>query len=163
MKNLLRMYYRLNLGILVLLIFLLNSCGQMKIPLEMTGQWSTDIGQITVRTKDEKTRFHFFSDSAIIIIKINNDHTVDGSIGSAKFENGKLKTNWLLPVRISGIAFTIECGKIGKIFENDPLASKEVELWLSPGPVNGTIDAELRYTQGLTYFPMAGFLFTKEE
>lgn len=156
-------YRRLNAGILILLAGSLLSCGQMNVPSEMIGQWKTDKNQITVRTSNEKTRFKFTSDSAIITLKINNDHTVDGSIGSAKFENGKLKTNWLLPVKMSGLAFTIECGKIGKIFENDPLDSKEVELWLGPGPVNGTIDAELRSTQGLHYFPRAGFTLTKEE
>ena len=64
---------------------------------------------------------------------------------------------------MSGIAFTIECDKIGKIFENDPLDLKEVELWLSPGPVNDSIGGELRYTQSINYFPMAGFVLTKQE
>ena len=124
---------------LTLATFFLHSCGQMSIPSEMIGQWKTDKSLITVRTKNEKTRFEFTSDSAIIKFKVNSDHTVDGSIGSAKFENGKIKTNWLLPIKMSGIAFTIECGKIGKIFENDPLDSKEVELWLSPALSKGTL------------------------
>jgi hypothetical protein len=60
---------------------------------------------------------------------------------------------------MTGCAFTIECGLIGKIFENDPLESKEVELWL--GPFERDIDGELRYTQGGAHFPMAGFILTK--
>jgi hypothetical protein len=128
----------------------------------MSGNWKTDKGMITVRTKEKKTGFQFTSDSAVITLKINDDHTVSGSIGSAKFGNGKIVTNSLLPVKMSGLSFTVECGTIGKIFENDPLESKEVELWLSPGPVKGMIDGELRYTQGVHYFPMAGFVFTKE-
>ncbi len=149
--------------IFILLTFFLHSCGQMNVPSEMVGKWETDKDRITVRTRENKTRFQFTSDSAIIKLKINDDHTVDGSIGSAKFENGKIKTNWLLPVKMSGIAFTIECGKIGKIFDNDPLDSKGVELWLNPGPVNDTINGELRYTQGVNYFPMAGFALTREK
>ena len=62
---------------------------------------------------------------------------------------------------MSGIAFTIKCGSIGKIFENDPLDLKDVELWLSP--LKGSISGELRYTQGASHFPMAGFRLTKKE
>jgi hypothetical protein len=152
---------RLNPGILILATFLLYSCGQMHIPAEMIGNWKTGKIPVTVRTKDKIKRFIFTSDSAVISFRIDDDHTVTGSIGSAKFENAKIKTNWLLPVKMSGLAFTIECGKIGKIFENDPLDSKEVELWLAPLKEN-TIDAELRYTQGLAYFPMAGSILIKE-
>ncbi|MBN2632450.1 MAG: hypothetical protein JXR66_02765, partial [Bacteroidales bacterium] len=108
-------------------------------------------------------RFQFISDSAIIIVKINDDNSVDGSIGSAKFDDGKIKTNWLLPVKTSGLSFTIECGKIGKIFDKDPLPLKEVELWISSGPANGSIEGELRYTQGANYFPMAGLFFIKSK
>lgn len=148
---------------ITLVSFFLYSCGQTSIPQEMAGNWKTDKGMITVRTKDKKTGFQFTTDYAIITLKISDDHTVTGSIGSAKFGNGKIVTNSLLPVKMSGLAFTVECGKIGKIFENDPLESKEVEIWLSPGPVKGKIDGELRYTQGVNYFPMAGFVFTKED
>jgi len=148
---------------LILATFFIYSCGQTSIPQEMVGNWKSEKGMITVRTKDKKTGFQFTSDSAIITLKISDNHTVTGSIGSAKFENGKIVTNSLLPVKMSGLAFTVECGKIGKIFGNDPLESKEVELWLSPGPVKGKIDGELRYTQGVNYFPMAGFVFTKED
>jgi hypothetical protein len=156
-------YQKLNAGILILLTISFHSCGQMSVPSEMVGNWQTGKGRITVRTNDKKIGSQFVSDSAIIELRIKNDHTADGSIGSAKFENGKIKTNWLLPVKMSGIAFTIECGKIGKIFENDPLDLKEVEIWLNPGPVNGIIDGELRYTQGVNYFPMAAMTFTKED
>jgi len=164
MKILTRFYRTILLpAFLTLAVLFLYSCGQTSIPQELVGNWKTNNGRITVRTKEKKTRFQFTSDSAIITLKINGDHTVTGSIGSAKFENGKIVTNWLLPVKMSGLAFTIECGKIGKIFENDPSDSKEVQLWLRPGPVNGNIRGELRYTQGINYFPMAGFVFKKED
>jgi len=161
MKNCNINFHRLKSGILVLLVYSLNSCGQRSIPREMVGHWTTQKHLITVRTKPEG-KWKFTSDTASITFNINNDHTVDGFIGSAKFENGEIRLNWLLPVRMSGQAFTIKCGKIEKIFENDPLDLKDVELWLGP-IINGTIDGELRYTQGHAYFPMAGAIFTKAE
>jgi hypothetical protein len=152
-------YQIMNSGIFVILIFLLHSCGQTNIPPELAGHWTTQKLRISVRTKPEGN-WQFTADSAIIKLNINKDHTADGNIGSAKFENAKIKTNWLLPTKMTGIAFSIECGKIGKIFENDPLDLKEVELWLAP--LKGTtIEAELRFTQGLAYFPMAGGILTK--
>lgn len=161
MQNYPNNFNGLNAGILVLLVFSLHSCGQKSIPPELVGHWKAPNNLITVRTKPDGN-WKFTSDTADITFNINKDHTVDGSIGSAKFENGKIKLNWLLPVRMTGITFSIQCGKVGKIFENDPLDLKEVELWLGP-VIEGTIDGELRYTQGLAYFPMAGGIFTKEE
>jgi hypothetical protein len=160
MKNYCWSFYRPIVGFLVTGTFLLYSCGQKSVPRNMTGLWMSDKIQVTVRIQDERRNFKFVSDSVIITLVVNNDFTAAGSIGSAKFENCKISTNWLLPVKMSGIAFTIECGTIGKIFENDPLDSKEVELWL--GPLNDSIDSELRYTQGASHFPMAGFILTKE-
>jgi hypothetical protein len=153
-------YHKFYSGIIVILIILLPSCGQRNIPPELVGHWTTQKQLITVRTKPSGN-WQFSSDSAIIKLKINKDYTADGYIGSAKFENGKIKTNWLLPTKMTGIAFSIECGKIGKIFENDPLDLKEVELWLAPLKGN-TTEAELRFTQGLAYFPMAGGILNKE-
>jgi hypothetical protein len=154
-------YQLLNMGILFLLSFLLQSCGQRSIPPELVGHWTTQKHLITVRTKPEGN-WKFTSDSAIITFTVNNDHTANGFIGSAKFENGRIKLNWLLPTKMTLMAFNIECGKIGKIFDNDPLDIKEVELWLGP-LINGTIDGELRYTQGNAHFPMAGALFSKND
>lgn len=161
MKHYSYIYHRSKVKILLLLILFLCSCGQTSIPPELVGYWTTQKHLITVRTKPEG-EWKFTSDSADIIFKINNDYTVDGSIGSAKFENGKIELNWLLPTKMTGIAFNIKCGKIGKIFNDDPLDSKEVQLWLGP-VIKGTIDGELRYTQGLAYFPMAGVIFSKAE
>ena len=154
-------YKGLNAGIIFLLTFFLHSCGQRSIPPELVGLWTSQKHLITVRTKPEGN-WKFISDSADIKFKVNENHTVDGSVGSAKFENGRIKLNWLLPTKMTGISVSIECGRIGKIFENDPLDSKEVELWLSP-IIKGTIDVELRYTEGKSYFPMGGAIFTKAE
>ena len=150
----------LNAGFLILMTVLLLSCGQRTIPQELIGHWKTDNIPITVRTNPEKGKFEFTTDSAIITLTINSDYSASGSIGLAEFENRKTKTNWMLPTSMTGCAFTIECGSIGKIFEIDPLDSKEVELWL--GPLDGYIEGELRYTQGGAHFPMASHIFTRE-
>lgn len=160
MKNYHNKNFRLILWILFLSTFLFNSCGQKSISPEFVGQWKTEPVRITVRTKPDKGTFEFTSDSAEILLIINSNNTADGSIGSAKFENARIKKNFGNPEK-RGIAIKIECGLVGKIFESDPLENKEVELWL--GPVKGNIDAELRYTQGGSHFPMAGMIFTKEE
>ena len=149
---------RLELWLIVISAFFIHSCGQQSISSEFVGQWKTTLTQITVRTEPEKGKFDFTSDSAEIVVIINSDNTADGNIGLANFENARIKKNFGNPEK-KGIAIKIECGSITKIFENDPLENKEVELWL--GPIKGNIDAELRYTQGGSHFPMAGMIFTR--
>ena len=158
MKNQFDATNRMTLCLFVLVFILLNSCGKWSVPAEVVGQWESSNVKITVRTKPDKGKFEFTSDSASIIIRINSDNTISGSIGDAVFENGIIKKNWGNPER-TGLAFIIKCGSIGKIFENDPIDNKEVELWLSPLKKN--IDAELRYTQSGSHFPMAGMIFTR--
>lgn len=94
------------------------------------------------------------------MMQINTDKTVSGLICTAAFKNGKLGKNTSLPWE-TGIKYFIECGSIGKIFNNDPLDAKEVEIWLGPVNENGKIKAELRYTEGSAFFPMGGMLFEK--
>jgi len=150
--------FQLNSLIFIMSAFFIYSCG--RIPPEFVGQWKTEPEQITVRTELGLGKFAFTSGSAEIFLTINSDNTADGSIGLANFENARIKKNFGNPEK-KGIAIKIKCGSIGKIFENDPLENKEVELWL--GPIKGNIDAGLRYTQGGSHFPMAGLTFTRED
>ncbi len=146
----------------MLMVIFLSSCNSTKwiIPPEYAGQWETSKERITVRTKFKKEPFKFTSDSAIVVIKINENKTVSGFIGLAKFENGKLKKNASLPWE-TGVEYIIECGSIGKIFSNDPMESKEVEIWFGPLNSEGISKSELRYTQGAALFPMGRLLFMK--
>ncbi len=130
------------------------------VPPELLGQWKSNKHPITVRTEPRWMKFYFTTDSASVSIKINSDKTVSGSIGLANFENGILEKNSGNPKK-TGIAYIIQCGKIGKIFEKDPLDSKEVEIWLSQ--INETMEAEIRYTERHALFPMAGIIFVKEK
>lgn len=163
MKNLNCNVCSSNVWIYILLATFLFSCSSSKwiVPSEYIGQWETNKERITVRTKFKNEPFRFFPDSAYVKIQINDDKTVNGNIGLAEFTNARLKKNATLPWE-TGIEYIIECGSIGKIFENDPLDSKEVEIWLSPLKGN-IINGELRYTQGGAQFPMAGLLFMKME
>jgi hypothetical protein len=162
MKNHGNNYSLLKYSILIVAIINLVSCSNNNwiLPPEYAGHWKTDKTKITVRTQPKFGKFQFTSDSAIIMIRINNDRTVSGFIGSALFENGKLLKNSGNPDK-TGVSYKIECRSIGKIFNLDPKESKEVEIWLGPVNANGSIDAEIRYTQGMAVFPMAGMLFTK--
>lgn len=145
----------------ILSFILLTSCGNWTLPPELVGTWESGTVLITVRTQPAKKQWAFTSDSASISITIHADRRVSGNIGSAVFENGRIRRNHGNP-RITGLSEIIECGYIGKIFEDDPLDSKEVELWLSPMEDN-SIDTELRYTTGWAQFPMAGMILRKKE
>lgn len=158
MKNICYKSCRLNIWILVVSAIFFHSCAQKSISSEFVGQWKTEPIQITVRTEPEKGKFDFTSGSADIVLIINSDNTANGNIGLANFENAIIKKKFGNPEK-KGIAIKIECGSIAKIFENDPLEYKEVELWL--GPIKGNIDAELRYTQGGSHFPMAGMKLSR--
>ncbi|MFH0842205.1 MAG: hypothetical protein V1903_06250 [Bacteroidota bacterium] len=159
MKNIKFMINRFRAGCLLLMIFMFSSCEEINIPAEMIGSWESETIPVTVRTHSLKTGFVFTSDTAVIKFTINSDNTASGSIGSAQFVNAVIMKNGGNP-DITGVAYNIECGSVGKIFENDPLDEKVVELWLGPVKDN-TIDAELRYTQGLAYFPMASAIYSR--
>jgi hypothetical protein len=150
--------YRLIAWSIVLTAFFLSACGDWTLPPELVGEWKSVKILITVNAKVEK-EWVYISDTATITIKINSDHSVSGTIGAASFENGVIIKNRGNP-ETTGCAQVIKCGPIGTIFPDDPLSNKDVQLWLSPMEGNG-IDTELRYTQGMSQFPMAGMFLMK--
>ena len=147
----------------VILILFLCSCGSWEVPAACVGEWKTDNTKIMVRTQPRWMKFKFTADTAAVCLKINSDKTVSGNIGTAAVVNGKLKKNWGLPSSHTGVAYIVECGSIGKISDADPVAAKEVELWLSPLNGNNRMNAELRFTEHGAVFPMADLKFTKME
>ncbi len=156
----LRHKYRLIGWSIVLSAFFLSSCGDWTLPPELVGEWKSDKILITVRTKVEK-EWVFTSDTTIITIIINSDHSVSGAIGAASFAKGVIIKNRGNP-ETTGCAQVIKCGSIGKIFPDDPLSNKDVQLWLAPME-GDRIDTELRYTEGMAQFPMAGMLLMKDD
>jgi len=159
MKNL-RHNYRLIGWSLILTAFFLSACGDWTLPPELVGEWKSVKILITVNAKVEK-EWVYISDTATINIKINSDHSVSGTIGAASFENGVIIKNRGNPEK-TGLATIIKCGSIGKIFPDDPLSNKDVQLWLASMEGN-RIDTELRLTQGMAQFPMAGMLLMKDD
>ena len=154
--------YRLTELIFLLVLFIFSSCGEQSIDPGIMGTWKSEMHYITVRTKPEKGKYEFTSDSTFTTLIINNDKTVEGNIGLAVIKNGKIRTNWFLPTGMTGQAYTIECDLIGKIFEKDPLETKKVEFWIGPIEENMQ-DVELRFTTGGSQFPMAFLFFSKKK
>lgn len=138
----------------------LSSCGNWMVPDTLVGTWAASADSITVRTKIQGEGFQFYHDTGSISIQIHADKTVSGQIGAAGFDHGVIVKNSGNPER-TGIAYIIQCGAIGTIFPCDPLKQKEVEIWLKP--INGTMEAELRYTDGWAVMPMGDFVFSKKE
>ncbi|MEY1640427.1 hypothetical protein [Tenuifilum osseticum] len=151
--NSIKIKYWNTIIIVQLFAMLLISCGQLtKVP-DLIGEWKTDKIGVIVRSKSGGN-WQFTSDSCTITLIIKDDYTADGKIGLTEFKDGKIKTNWLLPIKLTGQAYKIKCGSIGRIFEDDPLEEKKVELWL--GPIKqDSINVDLRYTEGGAQFPMA--------
>lgn len=143
----------------MLSIYVLQSCSDWTLPPELVGTWESETIEITVRTRTAEKEWEFTSDSAKISITIHAGKRVSGSIGAAVFEDGKIRKNPGNTER-KGLEEIIECGTIGKIFEDDPMDPKEVQLWLAPMK-EGAIDTELRFTTGMAQFPMAGFMLRK--
>ncbi len=151
-----KIFIKIGIIIITILLFVSCNCCNWNIPNEMIGSWHAKSTKITVRTEPQLMHFKFVSEKADVNIEIRNNRYVNGNIGMAKFEGGVIEKNYGLPPSVTGIAYIIRCGKIGTIFNNDPLESKNVEIWLSPIK-NGIIEAELRCDK----FPMAGINFLK--
>jgi hypothetical protein len=131
------------------------------VPPELIGNWKTTKHKITVRTEPKWMKFEFVSDSAIVTLQIQENKIVSGTIGSAIFKNGTIELNAGNP-DFTGISYILKCGNTTtRFFDSDPLASKEIEIWLSP--IKGrTMDAEIRYTENGAKFPMASVVFIKQ-
>lgn len=146
--------------LIIIVALTLISCKATEwvVPQPYCGYWRTENTKVTVRFKvgDEK-HSQFISDSAILTLVINHDKTASGTIGLSSFENGKMLKNHTLWE--TGVSYVIECGVIGKIFKNDPLETKEVDIWLGQVNENGTIKATMRL--GDSVFPMADVMFER--
>jgi hypothetical protein len=152
----------LNISIL-LSIFIISSCGSgsVSMPDKIKGKWTSTNQKITIRNKTEQGQFVFFSDSLDVSFEIHENNTASGNIGAEKFSKGLIKKNKGLPPHLTGVAYIVECGRIGKLFPSDPLDAKNVEIWISPVDNDNYLEAELRYSDGAEEFPMAGIKFSR--
>ena len=143
----------------ILIIFGINACGTRKLSPALVGNWQAPTSPITVREESSFMKFQFTRDSADFELRIDSNFQVEGSIGNAKIRASSIHCNWLLPTDQTGISYIIKLDLEGAIFEKDPLAYKEVELWLGTDFDGG--EWELRYTEGMAQFPMAFPIFRK--
>ena len=128
--------YRLNKWIFFIGIFFFCSCG---VPPGLVGKWESGMTTVTVRTQPEQGQYQFTKNSVVVKLEIFGNNKVSGSIGSATFENVKIR-----PRESVKNSYKFVCRRIGKIFENDPLDNKEVRVKLTPIGDN-IIDISLQY------------------
>lgn len=152
-------------SIVVLYLFLIvsSSCGptSFNVPPDLIGIWKSDSQKLTIRNKTEQGQYVFFSDTLSLSLEINSEKQVSGYIGTERFNQGTIRKNIGLPPNISGVAYVVECGSLGKLFESDPISKKSLELWIEPMKEKNKMTAELRYKDGEESFPMAEIYFTK--
>ncbi len=147
---------------MVILATVFSSCKttNWELPKEYIGKWGSGKQMVIVRTYKFGNGFTFTRDTTKVSFVINENKTASGNIGNTTFENAIIRKN-KVDSDFSGIAYIIECGKIGKIFTADPDADKEVEIWLMPVKKD-SLEGELRYTEGWAVFPMASLRLVKK-
>lgn len=151
-------------NIILAFCLLLLSCGitsdKFVVPEVLSGKWQSVKNKLTVRTESKWMKFNFISDTINVEITINSDKSAKGKIGSSFFKNGKVFKNNGDPQKTK-VAYIIKCKTYGNYFEKDPLTSKSVEIWLAPINEQGIMEAELRYTENGSKFPMGDLKFLK--
>jgi len=151
--------------IFLVLSMMLQSCEtQLKyLPDTLIGSWKSERALVNVRDRDTlHSKFRFTSDSIYIQLDFKLPKTITGLIGLGSFKTETIFQNQGLPHRVSGISYIVSCGDVTKLFANDPLNAKFIELWLMPQTHPDTLHAELRCKQYWDAFPMGSFTFIKK-
>jgi len=151
--------------IFLVLNMMLQSCEtQLKyLPDTLIGSWKSQRALVNVRDRDTlHSKFRFTSDSIYIQLDFKLPKTITGLIGLGSFKTETIFQNQGLPHRVSGISYIVSCGNVTKLFANDPLNAKFIELWLMPQTHPDTLHAELRCKQYWDAFPMGSFTFIKK-
>lgn len=151
--------------IFLVLSMILQSCEtQLKyLPDTLIGSWKSERALVNVRDRDTlHSKFRFTSDSIYIQLDFKLPKTITGLIGLGSFKTETIFQNQGLPHRVSGISYIVSCGNVTKLFANDPLNAKFIELWLMPQTHPDTLHAELRCKQYWDAFPMGSFTFIKK-
>ena len=151
--------------IFLVLSMMLQSCEtQLKyLPDTLIGSWKSERALVNVRDRDTlHSKFRFTSDSIYIQLDFKLPKTITGLIGLGSFKTETIFQNQGIPHRVSGISYIVSCGNVTKLFANDPLNAKFIELWLMPQTHPDTLHAELRCKQYWDAFPMGSFTFIKK-
>ena len=144
-----------------LLLLTVLSCGPSTIPPEIRGSWITDSLTVTVRSKSEEGKYAFTTGKTWVSIHIHENNKVTGSIGELAIEDGKITPNRGLPSNMTGIIANIDCHVEGAFFQRDPVTKKSIGIWIYP--FKGQLEAKMRYTSGMSHFPMAHLNFHRPE
>lgn len=145
--------------LLVAFLLLLNlQCNAQEAPKDLKGNWETESTNITIRTKIRWMKYSFTPAKIELNLKIDANNSVSGTIGEAKFSNATILKNKGNP-SITGIAYIIQCGLVGKICKEDTSGSKNIELWIKPTNIKGIMSAEIRLIVGWDTFPMGEAVF----
>ena len=117
------------------------------------GQWSNASATLKVRTKNGFMDYTFTPITIPIQINIQKQGVAFCKIGDIELKNLKVQLN---PgnTESKGIIYTIDCGMIGKLTSNDPLANKKIEFWIKPIKQANTLQIEVRQMHFMDPFPM---------
>ena len=136
------------------------SCSEWVMPKTLVGTWSA-IQEVSVRYQSGTMSFRFVKDTVNIAMNIQDDGTVKGTIGGARFEGCLVSQNrgWFGKTFNLNADYIIAGKLSGSIFEQDTLTEKEISL-----PFNmkeDAIDGALFQKQGMGVFPMVNIHLTK--
>ena len=134
---------------LCILGILCTSCYK-EVSEEFVGNWETDLIRVEIPLKEVDGSEDLVFDSVSMGLLISADKTASGYIGMASFTDVRVMKN-TGDAENKGLAYVVKCGELGKIFPNDPVVSKKIEIWLKP--VEGsTMGTEINYKWG-DWFP----------
>jgi len=140
------------LSILLLIVSCAKAEKEIEIPKELIGTWKSSNIEIVVPEKDNLSDYKFHTGEGTITLSFTKNELVSGSIGEYTFSDGILT---------KGNIYKVVCQTAGILFNEDPLDSKEISLWLH-NISEHTIEGELRLTQDGQKFPMTAFTLTKD-
>ena len=152
---------------LILLMFIwliISSCRFGDLDPRIIGVWDAEETQLVVREELGFMKFNFTEGLAAVHLVIDESYHVKGSVGNAVFDGGIVQVNKdFLPPKYSGVGMAISCTLQGKIFDKDPVVTKDVEFWIYH-PIEGdSFTAELRFTGNCSKFPMTQFTFQRAQ
>ncbi len=130
------------------------------MPISYLGAWQSATHKITVRTYISKEEYKTINDTVNAMLILNKNKTASGTVGYINFENLAVK-QVSKKTDISGDSYVIKIKDASKLFDRDPIAKKELEIWFSP--INGRIEAELREGKGKKLYRMSVLKFHRRK
>ncbi len=143
------------LGMVVMLVSLgaFTCAKQIKPEKIYVGTWLTSAANIQIRTKSGVMKYQFTPLTIPIKLHILGNGTADCKLGDVELKNLTLLKNPGNSDK-TGIIYTIRCGEVGKLIEQDPSNRKELELWIKPLSKDNQLHVEIREMHLLDPFPI---------